>query len=190
MRIFVCSLLNPHNQSIYGGAIGSVIAAHPSELRPIPPDSAHITYAFLPSVGDDRVATLIERLADTAQRHQAVPIELGPAFVLGGGAEARLLCAAVVRGIAPLTMLARDIATAIAQAVPDSECRPTKSLHVTLARFRRGISRNETRAVSRTLEQQPVTPSDVLDRLQVMSSELTPEGPVYRVIRELPLGAQ
>jgi 2'-5' RNA ligase len=183
MRLFVCTLLASANQAIYGRTIGEIIAESRGLLRAIPTDSAHLTYAFLPHVVPSRIDDISAALASVAARHLAISIQLGMPFVLTGGSEARLICAPVTEGAARVQALVDDVAGEISRRIAGVELRQTKSLHVTLARFRKGTRGSETRGIARTLEADALVTRDTIAQLQLMESRLSPTGPIYTVVR-------
>lgn len=145
--------------------MAEVIAAHPRLLRPIPTNSAHLTYAFLAHVPPERLETVLETADGVARRSGPVGITLGVPVVLTGGSEARLICAAVETGASQLWQLARAVSGALAATLAPLECRATKSLHVTLARFRKGTRISDARAIRDHLVETGLRTSETIDRL-------------------------
>jgi 2'-5' RNA ligase len=119
-----------------------------------------------------------------------VPIRLGRPFVLYGGSDARLIAAPVSDGASDLQELTEDIARAFAKTMTVG-FEPTRSLHVTLARFRRGTRRQDVTPVERTLatsDDRLLIHDHTIARVQLMASDLTSSGPRYRALADAPLG--
>jgi 2'-5' RNA ligase len=189
MRVFACSLLGAPLQGLYRTEMARVIAVSGGSLRPVPRDSAHLTYAFASHAPDDQVGELVDALAGVAGRHEPLGIRFGPPVVLYGGSEARLVCAPVTDGEPGVSRLAADVVEALAAVLSAQGVTGSRSHHVTLARFRKRTPRSEARAVERALEQAVfVAPPERVARLQLMASALTPGGPVYSALADLPLG--
>jgi 2'-5' RNA ligase len=186
MRVFVCSLLTAEQQAFYGTHIGTLVAAHCQLLRGIPPATAHLTYAFLPHV--ENIDDVVDAVREATANARALPIVLGRPAILFGGSEARLIYAPVVGDVAPLRLLAKQIAARLAIACPAADVSASKSLHVTLARFRKGTRRRETSPVADDLANAPEwrpPRHDVIAGVEVMSSVLGLGGPRYQVEERL-----
>jgi 2'-5' RNA ligase len=170
-----------------------VIPASGGALRPIPPRSAHLTYAFVSAAPDDRLDALAAAIAAVAKRHEPFVIRLGTPHVLYARSEARLVCAPVTDGVPALSRLASDVVDALQAVLPAGAVSGGRSHHVTLARFRKKTHRSEARPVEHELERaragvEPRGHQDMIARLQLMSSDLTPAGPVYTPIVDVALG--
>src|SRR3982750_3255631 len=102
MRAFVASFLGDANQTFYSELADNLIERHPTLLRRIPATSAHLTYAFVPTVPDGQVEHVLRQLADTARTHQTIAIALRRPRVLMGGRVPRIICADVHDGAGAL----------------------------------------------------------------------------------------
>jgi 2'-5' RNA ligase len=181
--------LSPETQAFYSSAIGAIVEAHADILRPIPVDSAHITATFLPRVDPAFVGLLQDAVAAVAARHLPVAIGLGVPFVLTSGSEARLICAGVGAGAAPLSALLADLMNEVRPLQERGlEVRGTKSLHVTLARCRKGTPRGQTRSIETALRDRVPARTETISALQLMASKLTSTGPVYEILQQTSLG--
>lgn len=189
MRLFACTLLSPPRQAAYERAMAALIASAGGVLRPIPGGSAHLTYAFVGAAPPERLGDLAAAMRTVAARHPPIAIRFGAPHVLYGGAEARLICAPVARGGMPLSALAADVVAVLARELSAAAVKGSRSHHVTLARFRNRTRRAEARGVVRALGREVIADDDdeALSRLQLMSSALTPAGPVYMPIVDVPL---
>jgi 2'-5' RNA ligase len=175
-------LLSAELQSFYDAHVGALIAAHRQHLRAIPPSTAHLTYAFLPHVHE--IGDVVAGVRAAAADARCLQIILGRPAMLYGGSEARLIYAPIVGDVAPLRGLAEQIVARLRVVRPAAGVSASKSLHVTLARFRKGTRRREAAAVADALENAPewrVPRHDVIDAVEVMSSVLGAGGPRYEV---------
>jgi RNA 2',3'-cyclic 3'-phosphodiesterase len=115
-----------------------------------------------------------------------------PLAIRGVGAFPNFRRARVVWiGVAPdprLEILHHDIESACVALGMEHEGRPFRP-HVTLARVPLGIDEATLRGLYRVAR--TVRYSDVIDvaSVDLMSSELSPEGPRYRLLHSSPLGA-
>jgi 2'-5' RNA ligase len=156
-------------------------------LRWIPPEKWHLTVRFIGDEPLERVAVIREALDRATAGHGEAPLALG-----GIGAFPNFRRARVVwLGVAPdpkLEMLHHDVETACVALGMEPEGRPFRP-HVTLARVAEGTAEPVLRALSRAAR--AVRYSDVIDAgtVDLMASELAPDGPRYRMLHSSPLGA-
>ena len=156
-------------------------------LRWIPPEKWHLTVRFIGDQPLERVAAIRDALDAATARHADAPLAIG-----GVGAFPNFRRARVVWiGVAPdprLEMLHHDIESACVASGMEHEGRPFRP-HVTLARVPHGVDEGELRALSRAAR--TIRYSEVIDAASVdlMASELTPNGPQYRLLHSSPLAA-
>jgi 2'-5' RNA ligase len=191
MRLFVCSFLSAENQAFYGRRMGEVIGASGRVLRGVPPESVHITYAFLQHRDERLLEETVDAVTVVASRHEPIDVRLGAPFIMYARTEARLVCAPVVDGAAAVSRLTMDVVRELERRLPAVDVSGSRSPHVTLARFRRGIQRRDAAAVSDMLTRNAADGSleraDRVAAVQAVSSELTTTGPLYIVKADIPL---
>jgi 2'-5' RNA ligase len=189
MRLFACTLLGSADRAFYDAAVGRLAERHGRLLRPIPNDSAHVTYAFIARLDDERLPVAVEALEATAGRLAPAQVAIGDPKVLFAGREARLIEAPIVDGAAALAHLGDQIAAALEAALPGPPINRTRSPHVTLARFRRGTTRLAAQPVVETLTRSdaPTLRHSRFTEVQLVSSELTASAPIYTVLASFAL---
>jgi 2'-5' RNA ligase len=190
MRLFICTLLSPENQAFYGHHVTDLVARSGGVLRAIPRSSAHLTYAFLGKTDERELDHVLQAVGASADRYGSIRIRLGAPSVLYARATPRLVCASVIDGEVQLQHLATEVAAELERRCPNVVVDRSRSLHLTLARFRNGTTRAAARAISGVLaDDAPATTprDDWVTRVHVVSSDLTPGGPVYTVNAEIPL---
>jgi 2'-5' RNA ligase len=193
MRLFVCTLLDEENQVFYGDRMAPLIDRHADLLRPIPPASAHITFALLTGVPDDDLVRLSGACADAAASMRSFRAALGAPFMLYGGSEARLVCVPVVNGTKELWFLERCLGAALTPLYSADRVKRTKSFHVTLARCRRNQHRNAAKDLDAELRRaspEAWSREQLIDHLEIVSSELRPGGPVYTTLHVIPMAGR
>jgi 2'-5' RNA ligase len=192
MRLFACTLLGSADRASYDAMIERLVDAFGRLIRPIPAESAHVTYAFIAHLDDERLPVAVEALRSAAGRLEPAAVTIGHPEVRLAGREARLIEAPIVDGGAALARIAEEAAAALDAALPEAPINRSRSPHVTLARFRRGTSRRaaqpvvETLARRDTLSLRRVRFADV----QLVSSELTADGPIYTVQASVELASR
>jgi 2'-5' RNA ligase len=189
VRLFVCTRLDEENQVFYGDRMAHLIERHTDHLRPIPPASAHITFEFVNAIPDDQLPSVSSACAEAADL-QSFQTALGAPFVLYGGSEARLVCVPVMRGVKQLALLEDRLSAALTPLYSAGRVKRTKSFHVTLARFRKHLQRSAVREVDAELRE--ASPSEwareqLVDHIEIVSSELRAGGPVYTTRHVIPL---
>jgi RNA 2',3'-cyclic 3'-phosphodiesterase len=156
-------------------------------LRWIPPEKWHLTVRFIGEEPLERVAPIREALDAATRNHAAATLSLGGVGAFPNFRRARVIWL----GIAPdpkLEMVHHDIELACVALGMEPEGRPFRP-HVTLARVPEGTGEPVLRALSRAAR--AVRYSDVIEggAVDLMASELAPDGPRYRILHSSPLGA-
>jgi 2'-5' RNA ligase len=191
MRLFVATFLADEAQTWCVERIDAVLRSHARVLRSIPSRSAHLTHFFCASLGEvpfEPFAMSIERAALAVS---PLTIRLGHLTTIPPGSRARLISADVVLGGAATMALSRTLSETVRRDWPALSIDASKSAHVTLLRFKKHVSPTETRAVAATLDHLNATSeawATVLDHVDIVRSTLTDAGPVYDVLRRVPLG--
>lgn len=189
MRLFACCLLGPGARSFYDEVVAKLVHRHPQLLRAIPPDSAHVTYTFIPHLASASLPTLIDALHRALAETRPVVVTIGRPEVLVAGRDARLVHAPIVDGAQDLADLRSRITQALEQALPGVTISPSRSAHVTLARFRRGTERRLATPVVESLAHADIgVRPDRFTAVYLMLSELTGATPVYSVQARVDLG--
>jgi 2'-5' RNA ligase len=191
MRAFVGTLLSRANQDAADDFGARAAGLSGRALRPVPPQSAHLTHVFLGEI-DEAVAAVISReLADALASLAPVPFQLGRPEVLRAGREARLVLAPVETGREQIGAMTRAVAACVRRQPMLARVQPSPSAHVTLARFRRGAGPREAALVADLLASAQIAPAwqpDSVAEVQLIRSDLTSNGPVYRVVARAPAG--
>ncbi|WP_250279246.1 RNA 2',3'-cyclic phosphodiesterase [Frankia sp. Cppng1_Ct_nod] len=165
VRLFVALIPPVEVVEPLRGAVERLRAEHPrpaAALRWTPPESWHITLAFLGEVADTVGPELIRRLAEVARRHPPVAVTIA-----GGGCfSTRVLFAGI--GEAPLAPLAATVAREARRAGADriDDTRPWRG-HLTLAT--RGLSRAGGRHAPSPSPDATETLTPMVDALATMS---------------------
>jgi 2'-5' RNA ligase len=186
MRLFLAINLPAPVIAAIDEQIAPLRTAAPS-LRWIPAGRWHLTVRFIGEQPLERVPSIRDALDAATVRHGDAPVALG-----GVGAFPNFRRARVVwLGIAPdprLEMLHHDVESACLALGMEPEGRPFRP-HLTLARVPAGTGEPALRTLSRAAR--TVRYSEVVDAAAVdlMASELAPDGPRYRLLHSSPLGA-
>lgn len=161
------------------------VAGRGTRVKFVERANLHLTLKFL---GDMPAETLPElcRIADeVAAGCPPMALEVTGAGCFPAWGAPRTLWLGLSRGEAELAELAQRLDAALAEAgVAEADDRPFAG-HFTLGRVRRRGA--ELRGAAKALAHEPVGPMD-LDHFTLLSSELTPRGPIYTERRRFRLG--
>lgn len=191
MRLFACTLLGPSERAFYDEAVAKLVHRHPQLLRAIPRDSAHVTYTFIAQLAAASLTTVIDALHRAVAETEPVALTIGRPEVLIAGRDARLVHAPIADGVQKLADLRGRVTRALELALPGVTISPSRSAHVTLARFPRGTGRRLADSVIESLAHADIgVRSDRFTAVHLMLSELTGATPVYSVQAKVDLGGQ
>jgi 2'-5' RNA ligase len=146
----------------------------------------HLTLLFLGEVAPERVTALAGRLRQAFARYPALPLRLAGAGTFPAGRPARVAWVGVEAPPA-LAALAADAAAAAREAIdlPRSDGRPFRP-HVTLARCPSPWPRGAAEKFAAAFPGEVGAPF-IADQGVLVESRLSPQGPRYRDLEELPL---
>lgn len=183
MRLFVASALPPADGVDYARLVDRLSGKSGVALRPVPPGSAHIAHAFLGEVAEDGLGLVVRVMTGALEGESAIDVELGAPVVLTARSGPRAVIVPLARGSAELYQIEMALVLAL-RSVPVLATLPMpKPPHVTIARFDRSATRRDGQRINEELTRHP-PPSRPLrvDRIQLMSSALTPAGPLYEEV--------
>ena len=186
MRLFLAINLPSSVVAAIDHEVAALRAAAPA-VRWIPPEKWHLTVRFIGEQPLERVAAIREAIDAATVRHADAPLAIRGVGAFPNFRRARI----VWIGVAPdprLEMLHHDIESACVALGMEHEGRPFRP-HVTIARVAHGVDEATLRALSRAAR--GVRYSEVIDvsSVDLMASELAPDGPRYRLLHSSPLGA-
>ncbi len=186
MRLFLAINLPSPVVAAIDHEAAALRAAAPA-LRWIPPAKWHLTVRFIGEQPLERLGAIRDAVDAATSRHPEAPLAIGGVGAFPNFRRARI----VWIGVAPdprLEMLHHDIESACVASGMEHEGRPFRP-HVTIARVPPGVDEGQLRALSRAAR--AVRYSEVIDASSVdlMASELAPDGPRYRLLHSSPLAA-
>jgi RNA 2',3'-cyclic 3'-phosphodiesterase len=156
--------------------------------RWVDPDVLHLTLLFLGEVAAERVAELAGRLGQAFAAHPPLPLRLAGGGTFPAGRPARVAWVGVA-GPPELAPLQAAVARAAGETLEIRETgeRPYQP-HVTLARCPSPWPRGAAEKFAAAFPGE-IGPPFVADRGVLVESRLSPRGPRYRHLAELPLTA-
>jgi 2'-5' RNA ligase len=188
MRLFVCTYLSADTEAALRRVSAPLVDRDPGLLRSVPAGSLHLTYAFVGDAAGQQAADLRSIAADVAARQSPFEICFSTPTILYGGREARLIMAPVTDGAQQLARLASDLASALRARLPALAFKETEHFHVTLARFRKGTTGAAAAVAADALQGASGSEREWIVRLQIVSSQLTAQGPRYTTLKDFAFG--
>ena len=183
MRLFIAVPLPPE---IAVRAAACLPPALPG-LRPVQPDLMHITLAFLGRVADERLEAAIEAARAAVRGSPAFEVSLDHAGRFPPNGRPRVVWLGIGTGLDELTGLAADVARELRQRAFALEDRPV-SPHLTLARVPPDATGPGSRTIAAAIESLTIPALRLtVDRVAVVESRLSPDGPRYTDRAVVPL---
>ena len=153
-------------------------------LKVVSAENLHTTLKFLGETEDGLVPDIMEAI-----RRGTADVRTFPARLRGTGAFpslARMNVAWIrIEGAEPLGRIAADLEASLERLGFRRESRPW-SAHVTVARVKGGRNLDRVRQILRAHET-TVFAEWTVDKLRLKRSVLTPDGPTYTTVAEVPL---
>ncbi|WP_322480929.1 RNA 2',3'-cyclic phosphodiesterase [Thermogemmatispora sp.] len=179
-RTFLALDLSPELQTFLGRAIARGTHLLPA-ARWVEPTSLHVTLAFLGELSDEQLAQAIEAGEAAARQVSPFSYRLTGLGTFGPASAPRVIWMGLEDASGRMRALQQTLMRELkARGFPPEE-RPF-SPHLTLARLKRPLSREEQQALQRLLYEIRVPaslPQHTVETLDVMKSELSRAGARY-----------
>jgi 2'-5' RNA ligase len=185
IRAFIAVPVSEELRSLVGWAQDGLRAAG-ADVKWVKPENVHITLKFLGNIASERVGDLVgvmrRAVADVAAFDAVVA---GMGTFPGGSRAPRVIWLGLAGGVEPLKLIAGRIDEGCSELGFEREDRPFKS-HITIGRVRRGSGGlGELAARAGQLEFNPLQLH--VDRVNLVRSRLSPQGPTYTVLESVAL---
>ena len=190
LRIFVAVMLPAEAREAIARLIHALRAADLTGVRLVDPDGVHLTLKFLGNVDRSLLPTLTDALDAAGDGAAPFELHLSGVGVFPERRSPRVLWAGVKGDTEPLTALARSVDDACFTLGFSRERRPF-SPHLTLARVRETASAHERQrsaSIIKDIGLAPTQPFSVQE-FHLVSSTLTPSGPIYETVHTIPIAA-
>lgn len=186
MRVFLGSVLGPDHQAYYGRFAAALADRFPHTVRTVPDGSIHLTYVFVGDAAEENLPAIAAAARAVGAAHPPFAIGLGAPQVRWSGRVPRLIEAPVLGGAGEARALAWALTESLRASLPGLSLGPLKTPHATLARFRKHASAEDARTIASAMHAEDRHAT--VDRVSIVVSRLTPEGPIYDIRDEVGLG--
>lgn len=155
-----------------------------SPIRWVNPENVHITLKFIGEVPEEKYAKIEKNLAEAEFDTGPFDLRLAGCGKFGRDNTLNIFWIGITPSD-PLTRIFKKIENTLAKLGIEKENRPFKP-HITVGRNKKNFN---FRSFSQLIEEK----SDHLiaelnvDHFQVFKSQLRPEGPIYTILKEIPL---
>lgn len=193
MRAFVAIALPPSVRELLAAARSALLDADPTwrDEKWVAPESLHLTLKFLGDVPAEDTERVAASIAGAVNDLTAFAIEAADIRAVPSGGRARMLWASFTDPVGAAARLAAAVEDATAPWSAEERPRKAFKPHATLVRARRPrrISPDALSAADTALaaERESGDASMSVRDVILLSSTLTPRGPVYEELARAPL---
>lgn len=189
LRAFIAVELGEALRRALGEVQAHVRAAVDLPVRWVEPEKAHLTLKFLGDIDEGQVEAIVSAMADIASQAQPMTVALGDVGGFPTLARPRVLWVGLRGDVGPLTDLQQALERRMESLGFAAEGRPFAP-HLTLGRVRGGDrSRHLEEAAGLAADAPTAEAVQRVDRISLMQSTLRAQGPEYRSLRSVILGA-
>lgn len=189
LRAFIAVELGEALRRALGEVQAHVRAAVDLPVRWVEPEKAHLTLKFLGDIDEGQVEAIVSAMADIASQAQPMTVALGDVGGFPTLARPRVLWVGLRGDVGPLTDLQQALESRLESLGFAAEGRPFAP-HLTLGRVRGGDrSRHLEEAAGLAADAPTAEAVQRVDRISLMQSTLRAQGPEYRSLRSVILGA-
>jgi 2'-5' RNA ligase len=179
VRLFLAINLTPQ--------VRREVAAATAALRQCVPQASwvdeprlHLTLKFLGEQPEDRIDEIQAAAARVAGRHRELVMALGRVGAFPNFRRARVVWMGIAQE-ARLELLHHDIEVEFEKLGVEVEGRPFRP-HLTLARVKHALTEDEVKALARAARETDYRTDFIVRSIDLMQSELTAAGSVYRTL--------
>lgn len=189
LRLFIAVELPHEARAAVSGVIEQVVESGVKNLRPVRPETVHLTLKFLGDVPSDRVDELVKRVAPVVGAHTPFGMALRGAGVFPSPSRTRVLWL----GISGDSMALEELHSGIEDAVASlgfARDRKSFSPHLTVARVDNRASRADRILAAKTMAsvRHPDGVEIPVLSVSIMRSVLGRGGATHHRLASLPLG--
>ncbi|MBD3258325.1 RNA 2',3'-cyclic phosphodiesterase [candidate division GN15 bacterium] len=183
MRLFIATPLGTEIEQYLGRIIADLTESG-SGVKWVHPENIHITLRFLGETEESRIPKITALIDRVAASHSPVQLGLSHLGAFPNLRRPRVFWAGVAGAIDDLAKIARQLELGARKLRFEPEKKKFRA-HLTLGRVR---DHRQLGDICRLCEEYQVEPKSLLlDRIVLFKSTLTPKGPIYERLHQVPL---
>lgn len=155
-----------------------------SPIRWVKPENVHITLKFIGEVSEEKYAKIEKRLGEAEFDTGPFDLKLTGCGKFGRGNTLNIFWIGISPSD-PLTQIFKKIENTLAKISIEKENRPFKP-HITVGRNKKNFNFQSFFQLIEENNDRLISEFNV-DHFQVFKSQLRPEGPIYTILKEIPL---
>ena len=189
LRLFIAVELSDEARTAVSGLFERLVESGGKNLRPVRPETVHLTLKFLGDVPSDKVEELVEAIKPVAGSRAPFSMSLSGAGVFPSPARTRVLWLGIGGDTKALGELHLGIEDAVASLGFARDRKPF-SPHLTVARLSEKASRADRSLAAQTLASTPHSDGVEIPvgSISIMQSVLGMRGAAHQRLAALPLG--
>jgi len=155
-----------------------------ADAKWVKPENIHLTLKFLGDTPINKIETINSILQEIANQFNSFEISLSQIGTFPKVDSPRVIWVDIIQGKEAVLKLAGEIEDKFLQVGFPKEGRAFQA-HVTIARIRSPL--NKINLVKQIKEIKPPQFTQAVDKLTFFKSTLTPQGPIYEILKEISL---
>jgi len=155
-----------------------------ADAKWVKPENIHLTLKFLGNTPVDKIPLINNLLQETANQCKSFDISISDLGVFPRIESPRVIWVDINQGKEELIKFAGEIENKLSDLGFIKEDRPFQT-HVTLARIKSSLNRLNLAEKLKAINPPPL--SQRVDKITFFKSTLTPQGPVYEILKEITL---
>lgn len=187
MRVFVAIELPPEIKD-YLAKVQVKLKTANADVKWVNPQNIHLTLKFLGEIDEKQLMEISRILEDTARDRSQFHIRLASFGAFPNIKSCRVIWVGIDKGDAETKEIAKDLEREIEKIGIPKEERAFSS-HITIGRMRSSLNRQKlTQALEKLASDSEGFPAESpVTKITLYKSTLTPQGPIYKILKEVNL---
>ncbi|MCM8781418.1 MAG: RNA 2',3'-cyclic phosphodiesterase [Candidatus Omnitrophica bacterium] len=184
MRLFIAVEL-PEEIKDFLANLQMILKKTGADVKWVEAKNIHLTLKFLGEVDEEKIDKVIRILEETARDKDRFYIHLNSCGAFPNLKFPRVIWVGIDKGNVETTQIAISLEEKLAKLGIPKEKRPFSS-HITLGRVKSGLNRQRLNEELTRIEKNLSFPTQEyqIKKIALFKSTLTPNGPIYEVIKE------
>lgn len=189
MRTFIAIELSKETKDWIAGLQGQLKNSG-ADVKWVKPENIHLTLKFLGEIDDRQLNSIIGILQDSNKDRNSFYIRLSSLGAFPKINFPRVIWIGIDKGETESKQIAKDLEEELTKVGLAKEKRPYSS-HITLGRVRSALNRDrlikDLGNLANNFPQDAPGTEFLVSKITLFKSTLTPAGPIYEILKEIPL---